>query len=274
MPFQQPLEFLDTVEAAARAGARALMPHWRNLDDCQVSEKALNDLVSAADHDSETAILDEITRRFPAHNVLSEEAGWSGRPGDAPTWIIDPLDGTANFVHGVPQFAISAAVAVEDRVQFGVILDPLKGDVFRAARGHGVWWNGNPCRVSSRPGLGGAMLATGFPFRARHLLKSYLAIFHDVFLRCKAIRRPGAAALDLAYTACGVFDGFFEFRLSPWDIAAGGLMVEEAGGTVTDMDGGPEYLSCGDLLCGPGGIHGELLEIVQRHREGWFGHER
>jgi myo-inositol-1(or 4)-monophosphatase len=275
MLFQQPFEFLDAVEAAARAGASALMPHWRTLDASQVSEKALNDLVSAADYDSEQAILGEINRRFPTHNVLSEEAGWSGHTGDAPTWIIDPLDGTANFVHGVPQFAISAAVAVEDRVEFGVILDPLKDEVFRAARGHGVWWNGKPCRVSPRPGLAGAMLATGFPFRARHLLESYLAIFHDVFLRCKAIRRPGpgAAALDLAYTACGVFDGFFEFQLSPWDVAAGGLMVEEAGGVVSDMDGGEEYMSSGNILCGPRPIHRELLEIVQSHREGWAEHE-
>jgi myo-inositol-1(or 4)-monophosphatase len=274
MLFQQPLEFLDAVEAVARAGAQALMPHWRNLEAGQVSEKARNDLVSAADHASEQAILAAIGSRFPGHSVLSEEAGWSRRSGDEQTWIVDPLDGTANFVHGIPQFAISVAVAVSDRVEFGVILDPYKDDVFRAARGHGVWWNGQECRISQRPGLDGAMLATGFPFRARHLLEPYLAIFHDVFLACKAIRRPGAAALDLAYTACGIFDGFFEFRLSPWDIAAGSLMVEEAGGVVSDMDGGADFMPTGDVLCGPRGVHGDLLEIVQRHRSSWAEHDR
>ena len=269
MLFQPPHDFLDAVEAVARAGGRALAPFWRSLDESQVTEKARNDLVSAADRASEDAILAEIHRRFPDHRVLSEEAGWRGRDHSGPTWIVDPLDGTANFVHGLAQFAVSVAVAVDDTVDFGVIIDPIKADVFRAARGHGAWWNGERCRVTSRPGLSGGLIATGFPFRARHLLDPYLAIFRDVFLRCKAIRRPGAAALDLAYTACGIFDGFFEFRLSPWDIAAGSLLVEEAGGIVTDMDGGDAYLATGDVLCGSTGVHRELLDVVQSHREAW-----
>jgi myo-inositol-1(or 4)-monophosphatase len=269
MLFQRPHEFLNTVEEVARAGAAALTPYWRALDKSQVTEKARNDLVSTADRASENAILVEINRRFPDHRVLSEEAGWSRRDHAGPTWIVDPLDGTANFVHGLAQFAVSVAVAVDDRVEFGVIIDPIKGDVFRAARGHGAWWNDTPCRVTDRMGLEGGLIATGFPFRARHLLDPYLEIFRDVFLRCKAIRRPGAAALDLAYTGCGIFDGFFEFRLSPWDIAAGSLLVEEAGGIVTDMDGGSAYLTAGDVLCGPAGVHQELLEVVQSHREAW-----
>jgi myo-inositol-1(or 4)-monophosphatase len=267
--FHRPHEFLDDVEAVARAGAKALIRYWRRLDDRQVEEKARNDLVSAADHASEDAILAEIERRYPGHGILSEESGWKSRPSSAPYWIVDPLDGTANFVHGLPQYAVSVAVAVDDQVEFGVILDPNKGDTFRAARGAGSWWNGRPCKVSDRQGLDGAMLATGFPFRARHLLEPYLAIFHDVFLRCKAIRRPGAAALDLAYTACGIFDGFFEFRLSPWDVAAGSLLVEEAGGVVSDMSGGPDFLDNGDVLCGSPGVHQELLEVVGRHRDEW-----
>jgi myo-inositol-1(or 4)-monophosphatase len=269
MLFQRPHEFLNTVEEVARAGAVALTPFWRALDESQVTEKARNDLVSTADRASEDAILFEINRRFPDHRVLSEEAGWSRRDHSGPTWIVDPLDGTANFVHGLAQFAVSVAVAVDDRVEFGVIIDPIKGDLFRAARGHGAWWNDKPCRVTDRMGLEGGLIATGFPFRARHLLDPYLAIFRDVFLRCKAIRRPGAAALDLAYTGCGIFDGFFEFRLSPWDIAAGSLLVEEAGGIVTDMDGGSAYLTTGDVLCGSAGVHQELLEVVQSHREAW-----
>jgi len=269
LAFHPSIEFLDAVEAVARAGAEQLLRHWRRLDPSQVTEKAHNDLVSVADHASEAAILTEIGRRFPDHDVLSEEAGWSRRSGSGPTWIVDPLDGTTNFVHGMPHFAVSVAVAVEDRVQAGVIVDPVKGDLFRAARGLGVWWNGSRCSVSNRSGLSGALVATGFPFRAHRLLDPYLAIFRDVFLTCKAIRRPGAAALDLAYTACGIVDGFFEFQLSPWDIAAGSLMVEEAGGTVTDMDGEDRFLSSGNVLCGPDGVRLELLEIVQRYRDAW-----
>jgi len=268
--FHPSIEILDAVEAVANAGAEQLLHHWRRLDPHQVTEKAHNDLVSVADHDSESAILAEISRRFPDHDVLSEEAGWSSHEGDRPTWLVDPLDGTTNFVHGMPHFAVSVAVAMEDRVQAGVIIDPIKGDVFRAARGIGFWWNGSRSLVSARKGLSGALVATGFPFKAHRLLDPYLAIFREVFLGCKAIRRPGAAALDLAYTACGIVDGFFEFQLSPWDVAAGALMVEEAGGTITDMDGGVKYLSTGNVLCGTDGVHRDLLEIVQRHRDAWI----
>ncbi len=260
---------MTAVESIARLGGDQLMAHWRSLDASEVTEKARNDLVSSADLASERAILAAVRERFPEHSVLSEEAGWSGSPGSGPTWIVDPLDGTTNFVHGIPQFAISIGVAVGGRVEIGVILDPCKGDVFSAIRGHGARWNGNPCKASNRPGLEGALLATGFPFRAHHLLDAYLAIFRDVFLRCKAIRRPGAAALDLAYTAAGLFDGFFEFKLSPWDIAAGALLVEEAGGVVTDMEGGTGYLDSGDVVCGSAGVHRELLEVAALHRDGW-----
>lgn len=267
MPFQDPDDFLDQVEAVALAGADALMPFWRALKPHEINEKSRNDLVTAADRAAEAAILAEIDRRFPDHAVLAEESGWTRRNDDRPTWIVDPLDGTTNFVHGIPQFAVSVGVAVEDRVRYGVILDPVKNDVFRAARGCGATWNGSPCRVTSRGGLAGALIATGFPFKAHELLDTYLAIFREVFLRCKAIRRPGAAALDLAYTACGLFDGFFEFHLSPWDLAAGSLLVEEAGGRVSDMDGGNDFLASGDMLCGSPDVHAELLEVVSTARD-------
>jgi myo-inositol-1(or 4)-monophosphatase len=267
--FQPDETFLNEVEQVARSGADALMPFWRTLKPEEISEKSRNDLVSAADHAAEAAILDGIEQRFPDHAVLAEESGWTRRVGDQPTWIVDPLDGTTNFVHGIPQFAVSVGVAIAGRVDFGVILDPVKSDVFRARRGHGATWNHQPCRVTSRAGLAGALVATGFPFRAHELLDPYLAIFRDVFLRCKAIRRPGAAALDLAYTACGLFDGFFEFKLSPWDLAAGSLIVEEAGGVVSDMDGGGEYLATGDMVCGPAGVQAELLSVVRQYHSMW-----
>jgi myo-inositol-1(or 4)-monophosphatase len=267
--FQDPEAFLTEVEEIAAVGAEQLMLHWRSLAPDQVNEKARNDLVSAADLASEKAIIQAIRARFPDHSILSEEAGRSTPTDAGPTWIIDPLDGTTNFVHGIPQFAISIGVAVEGRIEFGVILDPCKKDLFSASRGRGARWNGAECRVGNREGLAGSLLATGFPFKAHRLLDPYLAIFHDVFLRCKAIRRPGAAALDLAYTACGLFDGFFEFQLSAWDIAAGAVLVEEAGGVITDMDGGSGYLSSGNVVCGPPGVHRELLEVVDLHRDEW-----
>jgi myo-inositol-1(or 4)-monophosphatase len=269
--FQDPDAFLAEMVEIAGLGARELMTHWRALEPHQINEKSRNDLVSAADLASEKAIIGEIQKRFPDHRILSEEAGWSRTSGAGPTWIIDPLDGTTNFVHGIPQFAVSIGVAVDDRVEYGVILDPCRNDIFSAARGHGARWNGQPCQVSSRSTLAGALLATGFPFKAHRLLDPYLAIFRDVFLRCKAIRRPGAAALDLAYTACGLFDGFFEFQLSAWDIAAGSVLVEEAGGTITDMDGGDRFLDGGDVVCGSAGVHRELLEIVEIYGDGWRG---
>jgi myo-inositol-1(or 4)-monophosphatase len=177
-------------------------------------------------------------------------------------------------VHGVAHFAVSIGVARAGRVELGVVLDPVKGDIFRAIRGHGATWNGRGCRVSPRAGLAGALLATGFPFRAHDLLDVYLDIFRDVFLRAKAVRRPGAASLDLAYTACGIFDGFFEFRLSPWDLAAGAVLIEEGGGVVTGMDGGTDVLATGDLLCGAAGVHRELLDVVGPHRDRWLRREQ
>jgi myo-inositol-1(or 4)-monophosphatase len=270
--FQDPEAFLTEVDEIAALGAEQLMNHWRALAPDQINEKARNDLVSAADLASEEAIMQAIRSRFPGHSILSEEAGRSTPTEGGPTWVVDPLDGTTNFVHGIPQFAISIGVAVEGRIDFGVILDPCKNDLFSAARGRGARWNGSVCHVSDRDSLAGALLATGFPFKAHRLLDPYLDIFRDVFLRCKAIRRPGAAALDLAYTACGLFDGFFEFQLSAWDIAAGSVLIEEAGGVITDMDGGSGYLSSGNVVCGPSGVHRELLEAVAAHRKDWRRH--
>jgi myo-inositol-1(or 4)-monophosphatase len=267
--FHERAEFLKQVEAIARLGADELEPYWRALSPDEVSEKARNDLVSAADLASEKAIVSAINDRFPDHNVLSEEAGWKPSRSDSPTWIIDPLDGTTNFIQGIPQYAVSVGVSIADRVEFGVILDPRKDDVFTAGRGLGASWNGTPCRVSSRATLESTVLATGFPFKAHRLLDAYLDIFREVFLRCKAIRRPGAAALDLAHTACGLFDGFFEFQLSAWDIAAGSLLVEEAGGVITDMNGGSGYLESGNVVCGAPGVHRALLEVIVDHADSW-----
>ncbi len=270
MPFPPPPELLEAAREAARAGAMRLMEYWRSLEPSEIHEKARNDLVTAADRASEEAVVTVLRDRFPTSTVLAEESGLSGGPeGGGLTWIVDPLDGTTNFVHGFPHFAVSVAAAAGDRLLAGVILDPVKGDLFAAAEGAGATWNGRPCRVGTRKGLAGAFLATGFPFKAHRLLDPYLAIFHDLFLEAKAIRRPGAAALDLAYVAAGIFDGFFEFQLAPWDLAAGVLMVREAGGVVTDMEGGGRFLESGDVIAGVPAVQGEMLRVVARHRPAW-----
>ncbi len=263
MVFHKQPDFPDLLEAIARKGAEKLLRRFRTLEADQIDEKARNDFVTIADRESETAILDEIDRYFPDHAVLSEEAGWHQRDPSRPTWIVDPLDGTTNFVHGIAHFAVSIGVSVEDRMVAGIVLDPVKNDVFTTLRGRGARWNGNPCAVSSRSGLPGCLLATGFPFKAHEVLDRYLEIFRRVFLRCKAIRRPGSAALDLAYTAAGFFDGFFEFHLAPWDLAAGTLLVEEAGGTVRAIDGGNDIMREGSVVSGPAGVVEELLEIIR-----------
>jgi len=272
---QAPRHALEIAVNAARLGGMETLRHWRRLDPSQVSEKARNDLVTVADRASEEAILSLLRSADPGCSVLAEESGESGAPNrrGERLWIIDPLDGTTNFVQGFPHFAVSVAAVENGELLAGAIFDPIKNDLFTSAAGRGVWWNGKPCEVSLRQGLRGAFLATGFPFRAHRRLDPYLGLFRELFLRAKAIRRAGAAALDLAYTAAGIFDGFFELRLSPWDIAAGALMVREAGGVITDMQGGELFLESGDVLAGAPGVHGELLEVVLGHGGAWVSLE-
>jgi len=254
---------LDAAIAAAEAGAAILSRYFRS-DRLEIGVKGENDFVTQADRESEAALVAEILRRFPEHRILAEE----GTSHDAATaeyeWVIDPLDGTTNFLQGLPVWAISVACRRRGEILAGVVLDPSGGNLFAASRGAGATWNGRPMRVAGRPSLRGAFLATGYPFRAHAALDVYLDLFREVFRQARAIRRCGAAALDLAYTAAGVYDGFFEFRLSPWDIAAGALLVEEAGGRLTDLDGGPAFLDSGNVVAGPSGVHAELLACARR----------
>jgi myo-inositol-1(or 4)-monophosphatase len=260
---------LNVIIAAARKAGRALKRDFGEIEKLQVSLKGPGNFVSAADRRAEETLYVELSKARPGYGFLGEEGGVREGADKTHTWIVDPLDGTTNFVHGIPQFAVSIGVAIDGRVDFGVIFDPCKNDVFTAARGRGAHWNGVPCHVSSHQRLEGSLLATGFPFKAHRLLGPYLAIFRDVFLSCKAIRRPGAAALDLAYTAAGMFDGFFEFQLSAWDTAAGALLIEEAGGVITDMEGGADHLESGNVVSGTPGVHRELLETIQIHGDDW-----
>jgi myo-inositol-1(or 4)-monophosphatase len=257
-------DLLQTAIAAAHAGSRIISRYFRDAG-LEVRRKGENDFVTQADQESEAAVLAEIRRRFPEHRILAEEGSGAGEGSGDYEWLVDPLDGTTNFLQGLPVYSVSVACRQGDELLAAVIEDPEGGNLFTARRGGGAFWNGRPMTVAPRDGLTGAFLATGYPFRALSTLDLYLGIFRDVFHHAKAIRRCGSAALDLAYTAAGVYDGFFEFRLSPWDIAAGILLVREAGGVVTDLDGGEGFFASGNIVAGGPAVQRDLLAIVQRH---------
>jgi myo-inositol-1(or 4)-monophosphatase len=257
-------ELIETAMAAAQAGADVVKRYFRR-EGLTVDRKGANDFVTQADRESETAVLAEIRRRFPDHRILAEEGGGAGEGNGEHEWLIDPLDGTTNFLQGLPVYCVSVACRKGSELLAGVVHDPEGGNVFTATRGGGAFWNGRRMSVSGQDGLRGAFLATGYPFRALPTLDVYLALFREVFQQAKAIRRCGAAALDLAYTAAGVYDGFFEFRLSPWDIGAGVLLIREAGGTVSDLDGGGRFFQGGNILAGSPAVHAALREAVSHH---------
>lgn len=259
-------ELADAAILAAREGALVLRQYFRD-SSLEVRSKGLHDFVTRADQESEERIVEEIRRHFPDHNVLAEEGGFDEGDQSEYQWYIDPLDGTSNFMQGLPVFSISIACRHGADLVAGVVYDPIGDHLFRATRGQGATWNGRPLRVSERPGLDGAFLATGYPFRTRQALDLYLDMFRAVFLVARAIRRCGSAALDLAYTAAGVYDGFFELRLSPWDFAAGTLLVREAGGVITDLDGGDRFFDSGNLVAGSAELHRELLATVRQHAD-------
>lgn len=246
------------VGAARRAGETIV----RNLDrvgGVTVTEKSRNDFVSEVDRAAEQVLIATIRKAYPSHGFLAEESG--RLPGDDYTWIIDPLDGTTNFLHGFPQFAVSIACRHRDRPEIGVVLDPLRGELFTAARGEGAQLDGRRLRVSQRPGLDGALIGTGFPFREnRRWLKPYLAMLERVIDTTAGVRRPGAASLDLAYVAAGRLDGFWEVGLSPWDTAAGNLLISEAGGRIGTLAGG-DYRDGGNLIAGSPKVYSALIDL-------------
>ena len=258
-------DLLATAIASARAGA-AVLRRWFGDGGLVAEGKGVHDYVSQADRESEEAVVAEIRRRHPGHGIVAEEGGERVAAGaDGLEWLIDPLDGTTNFLQGLPVFCVSVACRRGREVLAGAVLDPLRDDLFTASRGGGAFCNGRRLAVSRQDGVDGAFLATGYPFRAKDALEAYLGIFRGAFLRAKSIRRCGAAAIDLAYTAAGIYDGFFEFRLSPWDLAAGVLLIEEAGGVATDLDGGGRHLETGNIVAGNPAVHRGLMEIVGRH---------
>lgn len=248
------------VQAVQKAG-RILMDRLGKLKKADVNQKGKYDWVTTIDRASEEAIIRILKKAFPKHTIKAEES--SPRAASSPYhWLIDPLDGTVNYIHGFPMFGISIALMKAGTLEVGVVYDPWRRELFTARRGQGAWLNHRRLHVSGHPDLRESLLATGFPFRAKGSLDLYLESFRRVFLKTGSIRRAGSAALDLAYVACGRFDGFWEMALSPWDMAAGALLIEEAGGKVSDFLGGTSYLEKGHIIAGNQAIYRKLLSLL------------
>ncbi|MFZ0887294.1 MAG: inositol monophosphatase family protein [Candidatus Binataceae bacterium] len=260
-----PIPAIAEIEKVAmRAAGVAGRIHLSRLRRISVKLKSSPiDLVTEADREAEAAIIEVIRRAYPAHAVLAEESGASAESSEH-RWIVDPLDGTTNFAHGYPQFCVSIAYEHRGRLELGVVYDALKRECFVARRGGGARLNGKPIHVSRVRRLEDSMLCTGFPYDRRERPRFYLAFWEAFMMRTQAIRRTGSAALDLTCVACGRIDGFFEFGLKAWDVAAGALIVKEAGGRVTNMDGTPLDLDAGKIVVSNGRLHREMVAVVGR----------
>jgi myo-inositol-1(or 4)-monophosphatase len=260
----QPL--LNIAVRAARRAGEVIVRGMNRLHRLDVRVKGQNDFVTEIDTQAEMEIIDTVRKSYPDHAFLAEESGASGGPDNSEfVWIIDPLDGTTNFLHGFPQFAVSIGVQRRGRMEHAVVYDPLRQELFTASRGEGAQVDGKRIRVSPHIGLERALIGTGFPFRSNlHWLDSYMAMLKAVTQSTAGIRRAGAAALDLAYVAAGRLDAFWEIGLSPWDTAAGSLLITEAGGLVGTLNGG-EYKHQGNILAGTPKVYTPMLELLAPH---------
>ncbi len=255
---------IETAKKAALAAGQIVMEHFRKLPPGAIRSKQKNDFLSFVDEQSEQTIITIIKESFPKHAFLAEESGASRNENDY-LWIIDPLDGTTNYITGLPIFAISIALLYRGAPLLGIVYDPLHKDLFWAKKGKGAFLNEQPIHVSNKNRLEESLIATGFPFKAKHFLKPYLQAFEDIFLSSVGMRRMGAAAIDLAYVAAGRFEGFWEIGLSPWDIAAGGLLISEAGGRISDFWDDDSFLYKNYTVASNGHIHKALIEKLKRY---------
>ncbi len=260
-------EFLKTAVTSARLAGDIILKNLGRLSTSDVQTKQAFDFVTKVDRWSEAVIIQTIREKFPSHTFLAEETLKQEDTGDY-RWIIDPLDGTTNFIHSYPMFSVSIALEYERAIVIGVVFDPLRDELFHAVRGKGAFLNNRQISVSETSLLERSLIATGFPFRAKEMIDLYLKTFKEVFAGVSDIRRAGSAAIDLAYVAAGRFEGFFELKLSPWDIAAGSLLITEAGGMITDFDGGTDYLSTGNIVTGNKYVQSEILRIVRNNFRG------
>jgi myo-inositol-1(or 4)-monophosphatase len=254
---------LNTAVKAARRAGGVINRATRNLDVLTVRAKGANDFVSEVDQEAERAIVETLRGAYPAHAILAEEGGATGR--SEYVWIVDPLDGTTNFLHGFPQYAVSIALMHRGVLTQAVVYDPNRNDLFTASRGRGAFLNDHRLRVSKRARVSDALIGTGFPFRQFKHVDTYLAILREVMQKAPGVRRAGAAALDLAYVAAGRLDGFWEFGLAPWDIAAGALLVIEAGGLVGDLEGNDGYMDSGNLIAGTPKVFAQMVQMIGTH---------
>ncbi len=257
---------LNVAVKAARAAGAIINRAALDVESVRISQKQVNDFVTEVDHASEQAIIETLLTAYPGHGILAEESGQQHGAKDSDfVWIIDPLDGTTNFIHGFPVYCVSIALSFKGKLEQAVIYDPSRNDLFTATKGRGAFLNERRIRVSKRTQLKECLISTGFPFRKGDDFHAYLAMMGDVMQRTAALRRPGAAALDLAYVAAGYSDGFFETGLSPWDVAAGALLVTEAGGLVGNFTGEADFLEQRECLAGNPRVYGQLVSILGKY---------
>ena len=254
---------LHNAGKAARTAGTIINRASLDLDLLQVTAKSTNDFVTEVDHAAEAAIIETILTAYPGHAILGEETGRQhGAKHSDYLWIIDPLDGTTNFIHGFPVYCVSIALAFRGKIEQGVVYDPTRNDLFMASKGRGAFLNDKRLRVSKRTRLGDALIGTGFPFRKGDNFQRYLKMFEAVAPHCAGLRRPGSAALDLCYVAAGWYDGFFETGLNPWDVAAGSLMITEAGGLIGNFTGEADYLHQREVVAGTPKVYGQLVQLL------------
>jgi myo-inositol-1(or 4)-monophosphatase len=254
---------LNIAVKAARSAGAIINRASLDLDLLKISSKGPNDFVSEVDQAAEQAIIETLLTAYPGHGILAEESGRTHGAKDSDyVWIIDPLDGTTNFLHGFPVYAVSIALAFRGQVQQAVVYDPTRNDLFYASKGRGAFLNDKRLRASKRTRLSDALIGTGFPFRKGDNFKRYVQMFEEVMQSCAGLRRPGAAALDLCYVAAGYYDGFFETGLNPWDIAAGSLIITEAGGLIGNFTGEADYLYQREVVAGNPKVYAQLVSIL------------
>ena len=257
---------LNTAVKAARSAGSIINRASLDLDLLKVNTKSPNDFVTEVDHKAEAIIIETLLGAYPGHGILAEESGRAHGAKDSEyVWIIDPLDGTTNFIHGFPVYSVSIALAFRGQVQQAVVYDPTRNDLYYASKGRGAFLNDKRLRVSKRIRLADCLIGTGFPFRKGDNFKRYMQMFELVLQSCAGLRRPGSAALDLCYVAAGYTDGFFETGLAPWDIAAGSLLVTEAGGLIGNFTGESNYLYQREVLAGNPKVYAQLVPLLAPH---------
>jgi len=255
-------KLLNVAIESAKIAGQILIKNFGKITEAQIETKNKNDFVTYVDKLSEEKIIGNILKSFPEHAILGEESGELLTRSEY-RWIIDPLDGTTNFIHGVPTFAVSIALQKNNELILGVVYDPLRDELFHAEKGQGSYLNDKRIYVSKKEELANCLITTGFPYRTDDYYRDYVKIFAEFMVKTAGIRRPGAAVLDLAYTAAGRFDGFWEMLLKPWDIAAGAILIEEAGGVITDINGENTYLLTGSVASGNKLIHEQIIREIK-----------